>query len=125
MTWPRYWSLPSSPVPSVASLKVISVGVIRRAAVPSFMSHAFHQIQGRVSTKVANGSKTNSCNGCNKFFICVSLGSSTVQLDDRLGGRHACACSEAGFSTQNGNRARGVYDPIGAFFVGKGTQCKG
>jgi hypothetical protein len=28
--------------------------------------------------------------------LCVSLGSSSVQLHDSLGSRHACACSEAG-----------------------------
>jgi hypothetical protein len=36
-------------------------------------------------------------------FIYVSLGSSTVQLHDSLGSR--CACSEGGFSSQNGDRA--------------------
>jgi hypothetical protein len=34
-------------------------------------------------------------------FLCVSLGSSTVQLHDSLGTRHACACSETGFCSQN------------------------
>jgi hypothetical protein len=29
-------------------------------------------------------------------FLCVSLGSSTVQLHDSLGSRRACSCSEAG-----------------------------
>jgi hypothetical protein len=38
-------------------------------------------------------------------FLCVSLGSSAVQLHVSLGSRHACACSEAGFSNQNGGRA--------------------
>jgi hypothetical protein len=41
-------------------------------------------------------------------FLCVSLGSSTVQLHDSLGFRHACACSEAGFSSQY-DRPWGVY----------------
>jgi hypothetical protein len=36
-------------------------------------------------------------------FLCVSLGSSSVQLRDSLGSRPACACSEAGFSIQNGD----------------------
>jgi transposase len=40
-------------------------------------------------------------------FLCVSLGSSTVQLHDSLGRRRACACSGAGFSIQNGDRAWG------------------
>jgi hypothetical protein len=35
-------------------------------------------------------------------FLYVSLGNSTVQLHDSLGSRRACACSEAGFSNQNG-----------------------
>jgi hypothetical protein len=39
--------------------------------------------------------------------FCVSLGSSTVQLHDSVGSRRACACSEAGFNIQNGDRARG------------------
>jgi hypothetical protein len=34
-------------------------------------------------------------------FLHVSLGSNTVQLQDSLGSRHACACSEAGSSRQN------------------------
>jgi hypothetical protein len=37
-------------------------------------------------------------------FLCLSLGSSTVQLNDSLGS-NACARSEAGFSSQNGYRA--------------------
>jgi hypothetical protein len=37
-------------------------------------------------------------------FLCVSLGSSTVDLYDGLGIRRAWACSEAGFSGQNGDR---------------------
>jgi hypothetical protein len=38
-------------------------------------------------------------------FLYVSLGSSTVQLHDSLGSRRSCACSEAGFSSQGGDRA--------------------
>jgi hypothetical protein len=38
-------------------------------------------------------------------FLRVSLGSSTVQLDDSLGSRRACACSEVSFSSQNGDHA--------------------
>jgi hypothetical protein len=38
-------------------------------------------------------------------FLCVSLGSSTVQLHDSLGSRRACACSAAGFSSQRSDRA--------------------
>jgi hypothetical protein len=37
--------------------------------------------------------------------VCVSLGSSTVQLRDGLGSRCTCACLEDGFSSQNGNPA--------------------
>jgi hypothetical protein len=35
-------------------------------------------------------------------FLYVSLGSSTVQLQDGLRSRGTCACSEATFSSQNG-----------------------
>jgi hypothetical protein len=38
-------------------------------------------------------------------FLCISLGSSSVQLHDSLGSRCACSCSEAGFSSQNGDHA--------------------
>jgi hypothetical protein len=38
-------------------------------------------------------------------FLCVSLGSSTVQLDDSLGSRSACANSGIDFGSQNGDRA--------------------
>jgi hypothetical protein len=41
--------------------------------------------------------------------LCVSLGSSTVQLHESPGSRRACACSEAGFSNQNDDRFGGVY----------------
>jgi hypothetical protein len=41
-------------------------------------------------------------------FLCISLDGSTVQLHDSLRSRRACACSEAGFSSQNGDRARVV-----------------
>jgi hypothetical protein len=41
-------------------------------------------------------------------FLCISLGSNTVQLHDSLGSRRACAGSEAGFSSQNGDRACGL-----------------
>jgi hypothetical protein len=50
-----------------------------------------------------NGNKTALINVIG--FLCVSLDSSAVQLHDILGGRLACACSEAGFSSQNGDRA--------------------
>jgi hypothetical protein len=38
-------------------------------------------------------------------FLCVTVGSNIVQLHDSLGSRHACACSKAGFNSQNGDRA--------------------
>jgi hypothetical protein len=37
-------------------------------------------------------------------FLCISLDSSTVQLQGSLGNRRACSCSETGFCSQNGNR---------------------
>jgi hypothetical protein len=36
-------------------------------------------------------------------FLCISLGSSTVQLHESLGSRRACACSDVGVSSQNGD----------------------
>jgi hypothetical protein len=42
-------------------------------------------------------------------FIRVSLGSSTVQLNDSLGSRRARPCSKPGFSNQIGDRGCGVY----------------
>jgi hypothetical protein len=38
-------------------------------------------------------------------FLCVSLGSSTVQIHDSLGTGCTCTCSEAGFISQNGDHA--------------------
>jgi hypothetical protein len=48
-------------------------------------------------------------------FLCVSLGSSTVQLHDTLDSRRAFTGSEVGFSSQNGDRAREVCYPRAAF----------
>jgi hypothetical protein len=48
-------------------------------------------------------------------FLYVSLGNRTIQLHDSLGSRHACACSEADFSSQNGDRAWGVFHRRAAF----------
>jgi hypothetical protein len=56
---------------------------------------------------VTNGSKTSLMDVIG--FLCLSLGSSTVQFHESLGSRRACACSEAGFGGQNGDRAWGVY----------------
>jgi hypothetical protein len=60
-------------------------------------------VPGRVSKQVTNGSKTAVMDVIS--FLYVSLGSSTVQLCDSLGSKRTCSCSEAGFGTQNGNRA--------------------
>jgi hypothetical protein len=60
-------------------------------------------------------------------FLYISLSTSTVQLHDSLGRRHAYACSEAGFSSQNGDRAWGVYYRSAAFCVflwAKGLNTK-
>jgi hypothetical protein len=60
---------------------------------------------GRVSKQATNASKTAVMD-----VICsVSVDSSTVQLHDSLGSRRACACSEAGFSSQNYDRAWVMY----------------
>jgi hypothetical protein len=42
-------------------------------------------------------------------YLCVSLGSSKVQVFDSLDSRHACGYPEAGFSSENGDRAWVVY----------------
>jgi hypothetical protein len=62
-------------------------------------------------------------------FLYVSLGSSTVKLHENLGSRRACACSEAGFSSQNCDSAWRVHYQRAAFSRGflcldKRNQCK-
>jgi hypothetical protein len=57
--------------------------------------------RGVLSTAIK---EANSCNRRNTISA-ISLGSSTVQLHDSLGIRRACACSEAGFISQNGGCA--------------------
>jgi hypothetical protein len=49
-------------------------------------------------------------------FLYVSLCSSTVQFHDSLGSS-ACACLEAGFSSQNGDSVWGMYYRKSAFFL--------
>jgi hypothetical protein len=61
------------------------------------------QYRGRVSKQVTNGSKTAVMDVIG--FLCVSLGSSTVQPRDTIGSRRAGAYSVAGFRNQNGSRA--------------------
>jgi hypothetical protein len=85
-------------------------------------------IRGRVSKQVTNGSKTAVTDVLG--FLCVSLGSSTIQLHNSLGSRRARACSEVGFCSQNGDRAWGVFYRRAGFwcaffFVSKRTRCKG
>jgi hypothetical protein len=62
-------------------------------------------------------------------FLCVSLGSSTVQLHDSLGNRRACTCSEAGFSAKIATLFEEYPTKaprsIVRFFMDKRTQCKG
>jgi hypothetical protein len=62
-------------------------------------------------------------------FLCVSPGSSTVQLHESLGNRRACACSETGFSSQNGNRAWGCTpeeeSSVVRFFCGQKDSMQG
>jgi hypothetical protein len=63
-------------------------------------------------------------------FLCLSLGSTTVKPHDSLGSRSACACSEASFGSQNGDRAWWLYYRIAAlcctFFLrgAKGLSAK-
>jgi hypothetical protein len=78
----------------------------------NFVIYSCH-LRGRVSKYVINGSKTAVMDVIG--FLCNSLGSSTVQRHESLGSRHACSCSEAGFSRQNGDRAWGVYYRRAAF----------
>jgi hypothetical protein len=79
-----------------------------------------------VSEQGTNGSKAAVIDVIG--FLCVSLGSSTVQLHDSLDRRRACACPEADFSSQNGDRAWGVYYRRAAFccafFGTKGLNAK-
>jgi hypothetical protein len=65
------------------------------------------KVRGRISKWVTNWSKTAVMDVV--VYLYVSLGSSTVQLHDNLGSRRVCICSEAGFSSQNGDRAWRVY----------------
>jgi hypothetical protein len=70
-------------------------------------------LRGGVGKYVTNISKTAVMDVIG--FLCVSLGSSTVQLHDSLGNRRACACSDAGLCSQNGERAWGIYYRRAAF----------
>jgi hypothetical protein len=75
-------------------------------------------IRGRVSEYVTSGSKTAVMDVID--FLCVSLGSRTVQLRESLGSSRACSFSEAGFSSQHGDRAWVCYLKAAfccAFFV--------
>jgi hypothetical protein len=71
------------------------------------------KVRGRVSKYVTNVSKTAVMDVIS--FLCVSLGSSTVQLHDSVGSRRACTCSGAGFCSQNRDRTSGVYCRKAAF----------
>jgi hypothetical protein len=70
-----------------------------------------------VSKQVTNGSKTAVMEVIG--FLCISLGSSTVQLHDSLGSRRACACSEAGFRSQNGDSTTEEQRSAVRFFCGQ------
>jgi hypothetical protein len=62
-------------------------------------------------------------------FLCVLLGSSTVQLHDSPSSRRACTYSEAGFGSQIGEGAMsGVISKNSILlsgFMGRRTQCRG
>jgi hypothetical protein len=79
-----------------------------------------------VSKYVTNGSITAVMDVID--FLCVSLRSSTIQLHELLGRRRSCVCSEAGFSSQNGDCVSDVYYRRAAFcfafFAAVKTQCK-
>jgi hypothetical protein len=60
-------------------------------------------------------------------FLCLSLCTSTAQLHESIGSRRACACSEVGFSSQDGDRVWEVYYRRAAFccaffFFGGGAK---
>jgi hypothetical protein len=89
-----------------------------------FAELAYMDRRGRVSKYATNGSKRAVIAIIG--FLCVSLGSSTVQLHDSLGRRRACECSEARFNSQIGDRASSVYywgARCCAFFVRKINLC--
>jgi hypothetical protein len=68
------------------------------------MFHLKEQVSTRKSLYVAtNGSVTAIMEVID--LLRLSLCSSTVQLHDSLGNRSACLCSDASFSSQNGDRA--------------------
>jgi hypothetical protein len=71
------------------------------------------RITGRVRKYVTKGSKTGVIDVIG--FQCLSLGSSTLQFHDSLGNIRAGAYSEAGFCSQTGDRALGVYYRRAAF----------
>jgi hypothetical protein len=58
-------------------------------------------------------------------FLYLSIGNSTVQLDDSLGSRRACACSQASFSSQNGDRVTEEQLSVVRFCGQMMTSCKG
>jgi hypothetical protein len=58
-------------------------------------------------------------------FQHVSLDSSTVQLDDSLDSRLTYAYSEAGFNSQNGDRAWEYTTEDPRFIVRLMPQCEG
>jgi hypothetical protein len=72
-----------------------------------------HKIRGRVSKLVTTESKTAVMDVIG--FLCVSLSKNTIHLYENLGNRSAYACSESGFSSQNGHRALRVYYRRAAF----------
>jgi hypothetical protein len=60
-------------------------------------------VSGGDSKWATNGSKTAAMDVIN--FLSASLGSSRVQLHESRGNRRAWVCSQAGFSSQNGDSA--------------------
>jgi hypothetical protein len=82
----------------------------------SYVYHIMYEGEA-VNSIVTNGSKTAAVHVAG--FLCVSLCSSTIQLHNSLRSRCACicTCSEAGFSSQNGDHAWGVCYWRAAFCV--------
>jgi hypothetical protein len=70
----------------------IILGPVAVSTELSRLSESSLLLRGRVNKQITNGSKTAVMDVIS--FLCVSLGSSTVQLHDSLDSRRACACSE-------------------------------
>lgn len=100
----------------------VSPFICLHSSATRFNARAIHgKTQLSVSKYVINGSKTVVMNVIG--FLCLWLGSSTIQLHENLGSRLAYAYSEAGFSSEIVELDWRLYcrggDFFSAFFVVK------